>query len=128
MALLGPPNGTIEGERQANVVFEWTEPGPLAADEYYVLIITHKLGDDISWVKTPRYAVQEHGKNWLAGTTVGPDLKWKVLVARWLNPATTPVDENPYADPQAQIISPDSETWGLTWTAPEDPTAVPRHN
>jgi len=49
--LLSPHDGTrFQGDR-ATVVLEWEAVGTLAADEYYVVSIPHREGEDEGWTK-----------------------------------------------------------------------------
>jgi len=109
VGLMSPPNGDAFAGREAIIELRWAETLPaLAADEYYVLIINHKGGEDRTWLKTNSYALSKE-KNWLAD--MGPDLRWQVVVAQ---KQTT----DPNEDPRGAERSEWSEEYKFTWTSP----------
>jgi uncharacterized membrane protein YgcG len=95
--------------REAEIQFEWSESSPaLAADEYYVLIINHKSGEDRTWLKTNRYVLSKE-KNWLID--MGPDLRWQVVIAQ-----KRTGDEN--EDPRGALRSEWSQERKFSWALP----------
>jgi len=78
--LIAPRTGDSFVGKEAVFELQWNESSPaLAADEYYVLIINHKGGEDRTWLKTNHYSLPKE-KDWLIG--MGPDLRWQVVIAQ----------------------------------------------
>jgi len=103
--------------RDADIQFQWSESSPtLAADEYYVLIINHKAGEDRTWLKTNRYSIDE--KRWLIDN--GPDLYWQVVVAQ---KRTEDVNEDPRGAERADYSEQRKFIWALP--GPSDPNKQP---
>jgi hypothetical protein len=116
--LLEPVSGAVFNGWNAEVNFSWSEAGTLLADEYYVLIIYHRVGDHKIWLKDTSYHVEE--ERWLSeyGTN-GSKLEWKVVVARKLT-------SDPHEDPKEAEVS--SALGTFFWNpSPSTPTPIPTY-
>jgi len=115
--LESPTLDQVFTNRDADIQFQWSESSPaLAADEYYVLIINHKGGEDRTWLKTNRYSINE--KRWLIDS--GPDLLWQVVVAQ---KRTEDVNEDPRGAERADYSEERKFIWALP--GPSDPNKQP---
>lgn len=80
LTLLEPAEGDTFATVISRPTFRWSEaPRPLAEDEYYVLIITHRDGKDFVWTKTAAYTAGDDKTWWV---DYGPQLRWQVVTAR----------------------------------------------
>ncbi len=105
--LLEPLDGATFVGARTDVTFRWSEASrPLGPDEYYVLIIHHREGDDFTWTKEPIYSVGDD-KRWLS--ELGAELKWQVVIARQRT-------GEPNEAPTGAELSDYSETRILHWT------------
>jgi hypothetical protein len=78
--LLEPKDGDTFAGPNSRMTFRWSEAAyPLADNEYYVLIITHRDGKDFVWTKVASYWAGDD-KVWWAN--FGPELRWQVVMAR----------------------------------------------
>jgi len=107
--LLSPVQGTSFAGREALIAFEWSAAQrPLAADEYYVLIIHHRIGDDRIWLKNPAYLLPDE-RRWLADETdYNSELHWQVVVAQKRS-------GDPNEDPKVSNVSDYSDIWTFQW-------------
>jgi len=113
--LLEPADSAQFTGWNAEVIFRWEGADPLGKDEYYVLIIRHKQGADLTWTKNAWYdashdSVDVRGsKSWLSDTGKGPKLEWEVVIARRQI-------EKPDENPAGFEISKYGETRILHWS------------
>ncbi len=112
--LLEPVNGAVFNGWNADVNLRWSAAGALLADEYYVLIIYHRVGDHKIWLKDTSYHVKE--ERWLS--EYGPELGWKVVVARKRT-------SDPHEDPTGAEVSPYSALGTFFWNPSPPPYPVP---
>jgi len=110
-----PENTASFTSKGEDIVFQWAAADrSLAADEYYVLIIRYRQGDDRSWTKNAHYSLQENGKGWLFGATDdNSELHWQVVIAKKRGS-----DDN--EDPAGYETSGYSETRVLRWSEGDD--------
>jgi len=105
--LLGKPDGETFASVNSPPCFEWSAAArPLNDDEYYVLIITHRKGNDYTWTKDT--LVSGADKAWLVDPEYGPKLEWRVVVARKRS-------DPPAGDPTGAEVSQYSETRVYYW-------------
>jgi hypothetical protein len=98
-------------------VFEWSAARrPLEAAEYYVLVIEHQGGTSLVWTKTPRVDNQR----WLS--SMGPQIRWQVVIARAQTKDPTEVQE----DPTGKEISGYSEMGLFYWHPGSRPGSEPK--
>ena len=108
VTLLEPDDGARFNGPLTGTTLRWSavEP-PLGANEYYVVHIVHRSGDDFTWLKRPQFSPDE--KKWLAD--FGPQLTWRVVVAAR---RTGEANENP----QGAERTPYSESRLIHWERP----------
>ena len=105
--LLGKPHGETFASVNSPPCFEWSAAArPLGVDEYYVLIISHRKGNDYTWTKDTMIAGAD--KAWLVDPEYGPKLEWRVVVARKRR-------DPPAGDPGGTEVSQYSETRIYYW-------------
>lgn len=117
--LVQPAQDATFTGKDAEVLFDWQGNHVLGKDEYYVLIIQHNEGIDYTWTKDTSYdastgSTDERGsKEWLAGSTYGPELTWQVVIAR--SSVDDPNAGNNGLAPTGRERSEYSETRAFSW-------------
>jgi hypothetical protein len=106
LTLLAPPDGETFAGVSSFITFSWSAASrPLADDEYYVLVITHRQGKDFVWTKVPTFRAGEDHRWW---ADFGPPLHWQVVIARQRT-------GTPGEDPTGAEVCPYSETRVVYW-------------
>ncbi|MBC8447522.1 MAG: tetratricopeptide repeat protein [Chloroflexi bacterium] len=107
--LRAPPDGSGLSGRETQVVLRWDSVGPLAEDEYYVVVIFFLHGRetwrDEHWVKETLLLAPDY----LPGVATGDDYQWNVTVMRQTGRRAD-------GTPEGTAVSPTSATRRFTWS------------
>jgi len=113
-----PPDGASFSGKEAQIVLRWDSVGPLAEDEYYVVVILFSHGQetwhDEHWVKETSLQVPAY----LPDVATGDRYEWSVTVMRQTGTRSDGMKEG-------VPVGPASATWIFTWTVTEGPPPPP---
>jgi hypothetical protein len=146
---LRPNDGAVFHGATNDVVLEWSDVGPLAADEFYVVRIPHVRGEEVGVTKSTRWQVPSYlywlrpanGQfQWSVAVRIrttegipGTALVWPAVSAestwRWFElqpagPSTPAGGVTPEATPQATVEPTAEVTPEVTPEATAQPTSV----